>query len=305
MPVRAVLLVVAACALAAAGLDAQPLPVPRRYVLGQDRRAEASAPRQSDTRGDIRREQEAAQKRLDAIEASPDTMLGAPPDTPRREIAERLGLARSLTGIYQQQLDVLDRADAARHERAVAERALADWQGFPTPPPYSVRTVDALRDDVDTADVRIANAAIASDAVRAIQQRSRGAVEGKPGRGAARRGSGRKRRRDADGGSIRVAARPWRDASARRRRDARAHRHRFAQCARGGRGRRSVTRSRRAQARRRGQRRHAVPRRARGHPRRHRGAPGRARQSDRAVRTASRQRRSSCARRPSRGLRRR
>ncbi len=158
MPVRAVLLVVAACALTAAGLDAQPLPLPS--ATSSDKTAAPKPAAETvDTRADIRREQEAAQKRLDAIEASPDTMLGAPPDTPRREIAERLGLARSLTGIYQQQLDVLARADGARHERAVAEKALADWQGFPTPPPYSVRTVDALRDDVDTADVRIANAA--------------------------------------------------------------------------------------------------------------------------------------------------
>jgi len=158
MPVRAVLFVLAACALAPAGLDAQPLPLPS--ATSSDKTAAPKPAAETvDTRADIRREQEAAQKRLDAIEASPDTMLGAPPDTPRREIAERLGLARSLTGIYQQQLDVLARADGARHERAVAEKALADWQGFPTPPPYSVRTVDALRDDVDTADVRIANAA--------------------------------------------------------------------------------------------------------------------------------------------------
>lgn len=158
MRVHAVLFVLAACALAPAGLDAQPLPLPGTRSTDKTA-APKSAPEAADARAEIRREQEAAQKRLDAIEASPDTLLGAPPDTPRREIAERLGLARSLVGIYQQQLDVLDRVDAARQERAAAEKALADWQGFPTPPPYSVRTVDALRDDVDTADVRIANAA--------------------------------------------------------------------------------------------------------------------------------------------------
>ena len=48
--------------------------------------------------------------------------------------------------------------DSARHERIEAERALQDWQGLPTPPPYSVLAVDVLRDDVDNADARIASA---------------------------------------------------------------------------------------------------------------------------------------------------
>jgi small-conductance mechanosensitive channel len=157
---RFALFVIAACVLASAGVAAPSLPLPK--PAGETAPADTSGglktTPEADARREIRAEQEAAQKRLDAIEASPDRALGAPPDTPRREIAERLGLARSLTGIYQQQLDVLDRMEAARREHAAADKALTDWQGFPTPPPYSVLTVDALRDDVDTADVRIANA---------------------------------------------------------------------------------------------------------------------------------------------------
>ena len=107
---------------------------------------------------DIRKNLEAAQKELASIEASRGAALGAPPGTPAREIAERLGLTRQLAGLYQQQYDVLDRVDAARRERGDAERALADWHGFPTPPPYSVLTVDALRDNVDNAEARITGA---------------------------------------------------------------------------------------------------------------------------------------------------
>jgi small-conductance mechanosensitive channel len=157
---RLALFVVAVGALTCAGVHAQlPLPKPGGVTAAADKSSAAKAADETaDARREIRAEQNAAQQRLDAIEASPDAALGAPPDTPRREIAERVGLARSLTGIYQQQLDVLDRMEAARREHAVADKALVDWQGFPTPPPYSALAVDGLRDDVDTADVRIANA---------------------------------------------------------------------------------------------------------------------------------------------------
>jgi small-conductance mechanosensitive channel len=111
-----------------------------------------------ESRQEIGKALESAQKELAAIEASPGAALNAPPGAPGSEIAERLGLARQLAGLYQQQYDLLDRVDAARRERGDAERALADWQGFPTPPPYSVLTVDALRDDVDNAQARIAGA---------------------------------------------------------------------------------------------------------------------------------------------------
>lgn len=111
-----------------------------------------------DSSGTVRKELDAAQQRLRELEATPDGSAGAPPGTPPGEIAERLTLARQLAASYQQQIDVLDRTDSARHERSEAERALQEWQGFPTPPPYSVLTVDALRDDVDNAEARLESA---------------------------------------------------------------------------------------------------------------------------------------------------
>src|SRR5215468_10865641 len=130
MLLRPALVVLAACALVSAGLRAQGVPAPSAAPADKSA-APKPPPETADARADIRRQQDAAQKRLEAIEASTNGALGAAADTPRREIAERLGLARSLSGIYQQQLDVLDRVDAARREHAAADKALADWQGFP------------------------------------------------------------------------------------------------------------------------------------------------------------------------------
>jgi potassium-dependent mechanosensitive channel len=96
-----------------------------------------------------------AQADLDAIEASPQTALGAPPDTPANEIADRLVLARQLPMLHQQELDLLDRTDTARRQREEAERALQNWSGFSSPPPYSVLVVDGIRDNEAIAQTRI------------------------------------------------------------------------------------------------------------------------------------------------------
>lgn len=100
----------------------------------------------------------AAREALKVIEASPGNTAGAPPDTPASELAERLSLARQLATAYQQQQDLLKRAEAARSSRAETERAGREWSGFAKPPPYSVLTLDALRDRVQAADTELANA---------------------------------------------------------------------------------------------------------------------------------------------------
>ncbi len=154
---------IATAILASGGIRAQPAPAT------SDKTSSAPAPSDkpalppadasaTDARIEVDKEREAAQQRLAGLEASTDGTLGAPPGTPPGDIAERVTLARQLAALYQQQLDVLDRMDSARHERIDAERALQDWQGLPTPPPYSVLAVDVLRDDVDNADARIASA---------------------------------------------------------------------------------------------------------------------------------------------------
>jgi len=116
-----------------------------------------------------------AQSDLDAIEGSPGAALGAPPDTPASEIAERLALARQLPVLYQQQRDLLDRTEIARKQRMDAERALENWSSFAAPPPYSVLFVDRLRDDEANAEARITS----GESRRALFERFGVAMGGK------------------------------------------------------------------------------------------------------------------------------
>ncbi len=160
---RGVLRLVAAALLGAAlaaSVHAQPSPLPKAAPANAAATPEAKAgdADTSASREQIRAELEAARTRLAAIEASPDQALDAPPSTPPGEISARLALARQLTGLYQQQLDLLDRLDIARTERTDADKALESWSGFATPPPYSVLVVDGLRDDEENAEARIASA---------------------------------------------------------------------------------------------------------------------------------------------------
>lgn len=118
----------------------------------------AAAGASRETFAAIDKAQAAAQAELDAIDASPGAALGAPPGTSASEIAARLAMARQLPTIYQQQRDLLDRTETARKQKIEAERALESWSGFPTPPPYSVLFIDELRDNLASAEARIARA---------------------------------------------------------------------------------------------------------------------------------------------------
>jgi hypothetical protein len=117
----------------------------------------------------------AAQSDLDAIQGSPGATLGAPPGTPASEIADRLAMVRQLPMLFQQQRDLLDRAESARQQRVDAERALAEWSGFGTPPPYSVLFVDGLRDNVANANAQVAS----GEARRALFERFGAEIGGK------------------------------------------------------------------------------------------------------------------------------
>jgi potassium efflux system protein len=128
------------------------------------RKAEASAvvPQpavSSDPADDIRKASEAARARLAAIEAGGEAPAEAPPGTPPLEISARLALARQLVSVYDKQQNTLERLDKARERRRALERAIESWRGFEQPPPRSVLTVDALRDELDAANHALASAA--------------------------------------------------------------------------------------------------------------------------------------------------
>ncbi len=135
--------------------------------------APAAAPDAADSakaREAIVKAQADAQAQLVAIEAAVGTPQEAPSDTSVSEAAQRLTLARQLTGLYQQQLDAIDRGDAALRQQRETERANENWRGFDTPGPHSVLQVDALRDELDSAERRIAQA----DGRRALFERIEG-----------------------------------------------------------------------------------------------------------------------------------
>ncbi len=131
---------------------------PPASVSPQSKGASEDDPASQDARAEIQRKLAEAQAQLAAIETAPETALAAPVDTPQSEIVNRLALVRQLTGVYQQQLEMLTRTEADRGHRVVAERALESWSGFATPPPHSLLVVDGLRDDEENAHARIASA---------------------------------------------------------------------------------------------------------------------------------------------------
>ena len=101
------------------------------------------------------------------IENSPGHAIDAPPKTPEDEITERYVAQKNLVGTLQQQRNLLDTIDAIAVGRAETERDAKAWRGFPTPPPYSVLLVDALRDTERNAEARLA----AAETRRAYRER--------------------------------------------------------------------------------------------------------------------------------------
>ena len=108
-----------------------------------------------------------AKARLMEIENSPGHAIDAPPKTPEDEITERYVAQKNLVGTLQQQRNLLDTIDAIAVGRAETERDAKAWRGFPTPPPYSVLLVDALRDTERNAEARLA----AAETRRAYRER--------------------------------------------------------------------------------------------------------------------------------------
>ena len=153
-PSVVLLIVLAVCALVAAPAFGQ------NAVLKELRSGSVAAPAattepaadSATARERILKAQAEAQAQVDAMESAGTTAAEAPPGAPKAGIVSPLTLARQLVGVYQQQQDALDRADAARQRQREVERANENWRGFDTPPPHSALRVDALRDELDSAE---------------------------------------------------------------------------------------------------------------------------------------------------------
>jgi potassium efflux system protein len=88
----------------------------------------------------------AAEKELQEIKPSEPPRKGAQPGTSDVRTAERRSLLQQLVQIYEQHLDALKNLEQMQQRVREAERQKKGWDGFPTPPPYSVLKIDELRD---------------------------------------------------------------------------------------------------------------------------------------------------------------
>jgi potassium-dependent mechanosensitive channel len=73
-----------------------------------------------------------------------------------REAAELREAQLKLVLAYDIYLRTLDQLEPAQAARQAAETREREWTSFDSPPPYSILLLDELRDDADTARVRVA-----------------------------------------------------------------------------------------------------------------------------------------------------
>ena len=143
-------------------------------------KAVAPAPAKSDSTAETTEQRRARiSNLLDEARAESERATEVPPPgiDPREVSAFRDAQFR-LVGAYDIQLRGLDESDRAGAARKEAEARVRDWRGFDSPPPYSVLTVDDLRDAQDRAHDRIAVlegelAQIKNDAQRAQDELKR------------------------------------------------------------------------------------------------------------------------------------
>lgn len=95
---------------------------------------------------DLQQKRAAAEKELGEISAPQALRKGATAGQVDGRLAERRSLLQQLVQIYEQHLDALRNLEQMRQRVRDAERQEKEWDGFPTPGPYSVLKIDELRD---------------------------------------------------------------------------------------------------------------------------------------------------------------
>lgn len=113
-----------------------------------------SAPPQS-VIADLQAKLAAAEKELKATSSPAQQGAGTPPGVPESEVLERQALLQRLVRAYEREIDHHKLLQQARERRQEAERRIAEWKEFPTPPPYSVLMLDELRDSARSAALTI------------------------------------------------------------------------------------------------------------------------------------------------------
>ncbi len=113
---------------------------------GKAAQAPAGASESDSVTAELQRKRAVAETELSAIN-SPETLRkGAPPGTRDARLMERRALLQQLVQTYEQHLDAVRKLDPMRLRVREVERQNKEWDGFPTPGPYSVLMIDELRD---------------------------------------------------------------------------------------------------------------------------------------------------------------
>jgi len=129
-------------AAVSAALPADPLGVTNGN--GKTSATSKSSPDSNTTQSmvaDLQAKLAAAQKELKEAEATAKQARPADGD-----LVERRTLLQRLVRAYEREIDHRKSLEQARDRRQEAERRVGEWQGFPTPPPYSILMLDELRD---------------------------------------------------------------------------------------------------------------------------------------------------------------
>ena len=108
----------------------------------------AGAPAPDTASADLQHKRAAAEKELGEITRPQAQRKGAAGGQVDGRTAERRSLLQQLVQIYEQHLDALRNLEQMRQRVREAERQEKEWDGFPTPAPYSVLKIDELRDAV-------------------------------------------------------------------------------------------------------------------------------------------------------------
>ena len=108
----------------------------------------ADAPAPDTAAADLQHKRAAAEKELGEIIRPQAQRKGAAGGQVDGRTAERRSLLQQLVQIYEQHLDALRNLEQMRQRVREAERQEKEWDGFPTPAPYSVLKIDELRDAV-------------------------------------------------------------------------------------------------------------------------------------------------------------
>lgn len=108
----------------------------------------ADAPAPDTAASDLQHKRAAAEKELGEITRPQAQRKGAAGGQVDGRTAERRSLLQQLVQIYEQHFDALRNLEQMRQRVREAERQEKEWDGFPTPAPYSVLKIDELRDAV-------------------------------------------------------------------------------------------------------------------------------------------------------------